>query len=234
MHDPQTVAFEIKAPWFSRWPNGERYHKTLVTIWHVDPEKDGSDDSCGWSYVKAPKELRDKVRKLGEQEQVFITGKHGYAMTPAELVMEVWQTIGARIFKRSRWGGRGLTHRELVYVLNLANNPGDNLRYSCSNASTPEGMGSLFLTVLRCYMTFQRPWYRHPRWHVHHWRFQIHVTQQLKRWLFSRCSTCGGRFTYGYCPTTNSWNNTGPRWFRSEHDVHHGECAGRDVSKEPA
>lgn len=30
MHDPMTVAFDLG----------------VVTIWHVDPEKDGSDDSC--------------------------------------------------------------------------------------------------------------------------------------------------------------------------------------------
>lgn len=33
MHDPMTVAFEIGR---------------FATIWHVDPETDGSDDSCGW------------------------------------------------------------------------------------------------------------------------------------------------------------------------------------------
>jgi hypothetical protein len=210
MHDPQTVAFDIKAPWFKRWPNGERYHPTILTIWHVDPEKGGSDDSCGRSYVRASPELRDKARKLGEQDQVFITGEHGYAMQPSELVMEVWQTIGARIFNRHRRGGVGLTHRELLYVLNLANNPGDNLRHSCSKAGSPEGMGSLFVTVLRCYMTFHRRWWQHPKWHVHHWRFQVQWVQQFKRWAFSRCATCGGRFSFGYCPTTNTWSAGGP------------------------
>lgn len=49
MHDPMTVAFEIKSPinrrseWFK-----DGYRETLVTIWHVDPETDGSDDSCDW------------------------------------------------------------------------------------------------------------------------------------------------------------------------------------------
>ena len=196
MHDPMTVAFDIRSP-FAR--NG--YRPTLVTVWHVDTERGGSDDSCGWSFVRPTQELRDQARTLGESEQVFITGKHGYAMTPAELVMEVWQTIGARMFNRSRWGGRGLTHRELVHVLNLANNPGDNLRYACGNAGTPEGMGALFVTVLRNY-----------------------AIQKFKRWAFSRCAGCGNRFAYGYCPTTHSWHSDGPRWFRGERDKYHSEC----------
>lgn len=44
MHDPMTVAFEIKLPFRSE----KNKYKSLITIWHVDPEKDGSDDSCGW------------------------------------------------------------------------------------------------------------------------------------------------------------------------------------------
>lgn len=33
---------------FWEW-NGKRwYFPSLVTIWHVDPEADGSDNSCGW------------------------------------------------------------------------------------------------------------------------------------------------------------------------------------------
>jgi hypothetical protein len=46
VHDPSTVAWEIRAPWFRRdkhFRNG-RYHPALVTIWHVDPETDGTDD----------------------------------------------------------------------------------------------------------------------------------------------------------------------------------------------
>ena len=50
MHDPQTLAFEIKSPLrgvkSKTYPKG--YRKTIVQIWHVDPETDGSDDSCGW------------------------------------------------------------------------------------------------------------------------------------------------------------------------------------------
>jgi hypothetical protein len=228
MHDPMTLAFEIRAPW-----KRGGYRPTLLAVWHVDPERGGDDDSCGWSYVKAPK-LRDQARKLGEAEQVFITGRHGYAMTPFELVFEVWQTIAARMFKRSRWRGRGLSHRELVYVLNLANNPGDNLRYSCKAADTPKGMGDLFCAVLRCYLTFHRKWWQHPRWHVHHWRIQVPAVQAFKRWAFTRCATCAGRFRFGEAPTTNTWHGTGPRWFRGEADMHHGNCASVACAKEAA
>lgn len=48
MHDPKTVAFEIKYPWKAKpsemFPQG--YRHPFVTVWHVDPEKNGDSDSC--------------------------------------------------------------------------------------------------------------------------------------------------------------------------------------------
>ncbi len=48
MHDPMTVAFEILSPFREKpsvlFPHG--YRAAVVTIWHKDPERDGSDDSC--------------------------------------------------------------------------------------------------------------------------------------------------------------------------------------------
>ena len=76
-------------------------------------------------------------------------------------------------------------------------------------------------------------WQLHPRWHVHHWRIQVHPLQDLKRWLFSRCAGCGKRFAYGYSPCTTQWHGTGPRWFRSETYTYHSECVPAPVYREP-
>lgn len=50
-----TVAFSVRRPWPRRTVHeterrlyGRWYWPTIVTIWHVDPERDGSDDSCDW------------------------------------------------------------------------------------------------------------------------------------------------------------------------------------------
>lgn len=53
MHDPMTLAWEIKSPFKRKsalFKDG--YRETLVAIWHVDPEKDGTDDSCDWFNSK--------------------------------------------------------------------------------------------------------------------------------------------------------------------------------------
>ena len=51
MHDPMTVAFDCKIPWgWHTSGKGARFrnHIYLFTIWHVDPERGGDDDSCQW------------------------------------------------------------------------------------------------------------------------------------------------------------------------------------------
>lgn len=45
MFDPDTVAFEIKYPWKRK---GSQFRDSFITIWHHDPCKDGSDNSCDW------------------------------------------------------------------------------------------------------------------------------------------------------------------------------------------
>lgn len=145
MHDPMTVAFEIRYPWrkHKAWPRGvdkweqltpeqqrgrrpvlrSGYRESFITIWHVDPEKGGGDNSCDW---------------------------HG-----------------------SRTPGRWL----------------------------------------------------HARWHVWHWKIQVHPIQDLKRWLFSRCAVCGKRFPFRAAPISfGGWGSRGPRWFRAEQCLRHDHC----------
>ena len=60
MHDPLTQAFVIPYGWRNEtFANGTkwRYWKPLITIWHKDPERGGSDDSC--RLVKAATEAVD-------------------------------------------------------------------------------------------------------------------------------------------------------------------------------
>ncbi len=65
MHDPLTMAFEIKRPWPTKGEtlSGYRYYPTLFRVWHKDPCKDGSDDSCDWF---GHKKNTPKIKALGE------------------------------------------------------------------------------------------------------------------------------------------------------------------------
>src|SRR6185503_20607117 len=69
MHDPSTLAFTIRIPlpWktVTFWKDNRREwaHYDLLHIWHQDPEKYHTDDSCGW-FPRArhgDQKLRDKI-----------------------------------------------------------------------------------------------------------------------------------------------------------------------------
>lgn len=182
MHDPSTVAFEIRRPWpVKREPGGllgdSKYYPPIITVWHEDPEKDGSDDSCDWFGYKKP-------------------------LTPKE--MAIFDAL---------WRLETLLDNRPHYPDSPEHRAFQPLKDAIRALRVREG------------------WRIHPRWHVWHWRFQVHPLQQFKRWAFSRCCKCGRRFTWGYSPM-GPWSGTGPRWFRNEPGVYHHDCTDwrREVS----
>lgn len=205
MHDPSTVAFEI------RWP-------IEITIWHEDPQTDGTDDSCGWFKPKYTEEQRRKVLQDAECHASSLQG-----------IFKVWDDsnrleIIYDIYRLAKWNlyRQRLNAKDYQEILDLALNTWDNIKVH--GPASQEEYDRMILNMGRIIMGNRRPWWRHPRWHIHHWRIQVHCIQRLKRWLFSRCEACGGRFAWGEHPITNRWHGTGPLWFRSEQGVFHQGC----------
>lgn len=285
MHDPCTVAFEIKYPWWRHrpWTKAARkravedhdfawrqmseqeqagrdrmwkdgYRDTAVTIWHVDPEKDGSDDSCGWSYPKLTIKQRERLHNAAWSE-----GRNPYFLrcrskewlgTRAEaetlyrgLVLLVADVLDIPVSydEAARVASRRINTPDCIDPANVfCYLPGYHTNFPDDEADGPpyqeerarrrqDAFEDVMYSVAKSLLRARRPWWRHPRWHVWHWRVQIHFTQTLKRWAFSRCCKCGKRFLWGYSPVSNSWNSNGPRWFRGEKNVMHHECSGMQV-----
>jgi hypothetical protein len=167
MHDPMTVVYWIKNP-FAR-PDKHGWRPTLITIWHVDPETDGSDDSCDWF-------------------------------------------------------GRNMSDAEVNAAFDVRDNEVDNLQAYFKDLH-PYDLETILLVQWRNARKFYkaRPRWKHPRWHIHHWRLQIHPLQHLRRWLFTRCERCGKRFPYGYSPMS-SGNYTPAKGFKGEQGLYHHDC----------
>lgn len=250
MHDPMTVAFEIRYPWKayknprSKWEEG--YRSPFITIWHVDPERDGSDDSCGWSRPRLSKDQVARCKSLAGDEarepwyQAF-RGKQIDSPTEAEtLVRQAFMIVGRVLSKKHICNPpiKPVTFGEAsTWACDLLCSPVDNIRNSLSflpgwssnrkedRIEDREYCANQFFHCIASYILRERrSWYHHPRWHFWHWKFQIHPLEAFKRWAFSRCCKCGKRFTWGYSPCTNSWNSKGPSWFRGEKDVYHSDC----------
>ena len=226
MHDPLTVAFTIRSPIRRPSPlHPKGYRRPWVTIFHRDPERDGSDGSCGWAYPKLTKPILaeiDRIVDFETQDRTYPTMFDGRArplMGPVETIITVFSQVAWQVF---RWT---LKPRELREALELASVPVDGLRSlwehppeekECHQRERVQG---LYRAAAQVLLRSRRPWWRHPRWHLHHWRIQVHVIQDLKRWLFSRCAGCGKRFPYG-ATVLSTGQSDGPRWFRSEPGIY--------------
>lgn len=73
------------------------------------------------------------------------------------------------------------------------------------------------------------------RFHVHHWRLQIHPLQQLRRRLFTRCEVCGGRSTKtSRVNFSQQWDRPRGHWWQGEAGLAHMECRGVRIARDPS
>lgn len=220
MHDPMTLIYGCR----------------FFDLWHVDPEKDGTDDSCGW-FKRArhgnPTVLEAIRKGLASEWDGEYSGWFNKDGSPrystVAITLQMFRRAAYNYFGRSWTKTNRFMQRNLFEILAFAENPIDSLHDFITNKYGVEDrerridqMASiLYGWIIRA----EQPWYRHPRWHIWHWKLNIHSIQNLKRWLFSRCAHCGKRFGWGYAPVSHSWDNDGPRWLRSEKGVFHHECS---------
>lgn len=250
MHDPMTVAHEIKRPWRDKptqfWPKG--YRPTIVTIWHVDPELSGSDDSCGFTIPHLSERQRERLKNFAWSE-----GRNPYFMrcrgeewtgsrSEAEaiyraLLLHVADCIGVPLtfWDASRQAATFIHAPDCTDRAGaLCFLPGYHSNFNEDRADQRERrFMEVTSGIARWLLRDRRPWYRHPRWHIHHWKIQIHAINDFKRWAFSRCATCGRGFGMGASVITNTWDSDGPRWFRGERDVHHMDCHAKGNANAP-
>jgi len=200
MHDPMTVAFCIPNPFRRRYSWGKRWinRPRLITIWHVDPECDGTDDSCGWFSPKLTKEQVSALSHAAwcEGRSPFYlrlnNETNNYATDALHLMECAFGYVGDLIRVRvapdeaRRWS------------LQAIRSDGDNLRHLlCFKAGWHSNSDSdrlsdreecalgLFRSVARWILRERRPWWKHPRWHLRHWKIQIHWQRKT---IQSECS----------------------------------------------
>lgn len=270
-----TVAHEIKGLFVQKTKSKDgkvihKYRPSIITIWHNDPEKDGTDDSCGW-FMRSRHGDKDVLARIVKRfnedwDQVFVGSSDTYNrgwFRPSGMPNLSVQAIAINMFffaACEHFGSDGRTNwkrakkyiqSHLADILFFAENTTDSMRdgivfafgddgYSRATGERRERMRKnriersaemVYAWILRS----ERPWYKHPRWHIHHWKIQVHFTQTLKRWLFTRCCKCGKRFRWGESPVTNSWHGTRPKWFRGERDCFHSRCGHSEpAASEPA
>jgi hypothetical protein len=231
MHDPKTVAFDIYlGP--KKKKNGQ-YRDSFITIWHKDPEKDGSDDSCGW-FMRSRhgdpmvmKKIRDAIDfdfdRTFTSDDSGTTYYTGYFSPSTGMPNMSAHAITLDMFKKAAWvvfeGNRKRYSRwmkdNLFGILDFAENPVDSLGTNISGIfrigtaskwKREEALNEYVSIIYGWILRSTRKWYQHPRWHIHHWSIQFRPWQRLKRRYWDKCYKCGKR---GFKTSAYSdWNGT--------------------------
>lgn len=208
MHDPLTVAFQIRYPWRKYGNRGRteferQYRETFITIWHRDPGRGGSDDSCGW-FKRAWHGNQETLSKIRSEFNHSWDSKYsGWfdsegkpLYSPMAIALGMFRIAAWVHFKDRRKSDRFM-QRHLYDILSFAENPVDSMLPTITSKygieSKDRRVEQAASVIYGCILRWEQRWWQHPRCHVHHWRIQIHPWQQLRRRYWERCCKCGKR-----------------------------------------
>lgn len=176
------------------------YSNRLFCVWHCDPETDGTDDSCGWfkrarhgdpatleRIVKAFEFDWDRTytydpAKMGDPggKSTYLRGYFSLSGVPrfsvGGVLLNLIFTAAFEHFKRNHRKARRFMRKYAFDVLFLAENPTDSLFDSIAltfgkDSNRDERVRAMAQLCYGWVIRQSEPWWRHPRWHVHHWRF---------------------------------------------------------------
>lgn len=186
MHDPVTLAFTIRIG-----------RHVLANIWHVDPCRGASDDSCGWSYPRLTDAQHRRMKELGwweGRERHFL--RYPYKEYRADVadrealyraaillvarVLDVRMTFDeAAQMAAEKFGVGGCEGPDRLFCFL----PGYHANYAEDRAEDRADVWRQQCTAIaRLILLRRRRWWQHPRWHVWHW----HITVPALRRFFPR------------------------------------------------
>jgi len=193
MHDPCTVAHDIRG---------------LLTVWHVDPEADHTDDSCGW-FMRARHCNQDKLNKIAKDFEFqwksgvpngwfAENGEPNYS--PQAITLGMFFIAANVHFGHWSMRSKRFLNRHMFQIMHFAENSCDSLftfivqPYGRDKRDTIESRSRQAACIVYSWICREdRPWYKHPRWHFWHWKLQFHPWQRLKRRWWDKCSYCHKR-----------------------------------------
>lgn len=222
-----TVAHEIYLG--RKQKRNGHYRSPFITIWHVDPEKrtlgTRSDDSCGWFSPPYTEKDAEVIRKLAKDQYSSLFAKkvayeeeksYAYICINQDCfgaIYWMWRALKNTFNKKVPWQyGVELSSKEFQYIYQLAYNPVDNFQWHMKGIMESGEKGiknfeEFVFLIYRSFRSYYRPWYKHPRWHIRHWKITFPIFRDFYRKYFQKCSICG-KTGFGKSAAYSDWNGT--------------------------
>ena len=188
----------------------------------------GGDDSCGWfmrAHHGDPQVLKrieerfecdwDRTFESENTGNTYFCGLfcpngdphhsvHAIAINLFFIAaIEVLKSGGETNWKRAK----KFMERNFFDILLFAENPTDSMFDTITRKwdsrpqteeSRKERIRAMAAMIYGWILRAEQPWYKHPRWHIHHWEIQIHFLRKLRRML-QKCATCHRHFRFNEC-----------------------------------
>lgn len=229
MHDPHTLVARIYCPW--SYLRKETWKRTvLFEIWHKDPCKTGpwrSDDSCGW-FIRSghcdPKILAYLCKDFAfdwyrDPYNGWFDKNNKPVVSYIHITIGMFRQAAYRYYGSKSWQkADSFVQRNLLEIINFAESTIDGLfPLLYDEHYTREDYIERCVNIIYPYVVrLERPWYKHPKWHIHHWEVTFIPYSKIKQRFIKKCCFCGKRGSK--TPWYTDWNGT---------KVWHEECNER-------
>ncbi len=164
-----------------------------ISIWHHDPCKDGTDDSCGY-FKRArhgKKEILEKIvshfdfdwdrtftSDSGQTYKCGLFGPEGdLVLSPMGITLNLFWMAAFEYFNHNWNKSKKFCARNVFDILHFAENPTDSLYDSIiqkfGSEKREERIRSMAVCIYGYILRKDQKWFDHPRFHFWHYRISV-------------------------------------------------------------
>lgn len=134
----------------------------------------------------------EKVKSEFKSEQKFWYTPDNVAKWSEIAMLTAMYRRAAYIFFGNNWKKTNkFLRKHIADIIHFAENDIDSLADDLRRIQRPiEQMASIIICDIA---RKNRPWYKHPRWHIHHWKIKFVLWRSFYHRYLRKCHDCGTR-----------------------------------------
>lgn len=137
-----------------------------LTLWHVDPIKNGKIVECPWFYCKLTDKEKQNISGYGKYEAECIVNIYDEWHNGNEL--KVIYTF----YRSAKYHllGKNIKNKDINIIIGLSSYLHDDLTIHDDCFDNKDEAYSYYMRIASLVKSYYRPWYKHPKFHFWHWK----------------------------------------------------------------